>query len=307
MRVRRARYGRQHRKANSPLIMGHEASGVVEKTGVSVKKWKIGDRVTFDSTIYPLDDWYTLEGLYNLSDNREVLGVSPGTYRRNGAFAEYVAVPQHILYSIPDNVSFEHAALVEPIAVALHAVNLSHLKLGESCVVVGAGTIGTFIIQLLKLAGAVNLIAVDINNANLERAKKTGADYTFDPSGGRVQNMIAALTKNRGADLAFEAVGNGDSVNTCINSVRKGGRIVLVGNLSASIDFPLQTVVTRELKIFGSCAVRGEYDAVLDMLAKKKIGLDDQISAVAGLSEGAGWFKRLRNNSEGLKKVILIP
>ncbi len=290
-----------------PLIMGHEASGVIEETGSNVKKWKIGDRVTFDSTIYPLDDWYTLEGLYNLSDNREVLGVSPGTYRRNGAFAEYVAVPQHILYSIPDNVSYEHAALVEPIAVALHAVNLSHLKLGESCVVVGAGTIGTFIIQLLKLAGAADLIAVDINNTNLERAKKIGADYTFDPSGGSAQNKIAALTKNRGADLAFEAVGNGESVNTCINSVRKGGRIVLVGNLSASIDFPLQAVVTRELKLFGSCAIRGEYDAVLDMLAKKKIGVDDQISAVAGLSEGAGWFKRLGNNSEGLKKVILIP
>ena len=101
-----------------PLIMGHEASGIVLKTGSHVSEWKIGDRVTFDSTVYPLNDWYTLEGLYNLSDNREVLGVSPGNYMRNGAFAEYVAVPQHILYHIPENVSFEQAAMVEPVAVA---------------------------------------------------------------------------------------------------------------------------------------------------------------------------------------------
>ena len=84
-----------------PMIMGHEASGVIVKTGINVKGWKSGDRVTFDSTVYPLNDWFTLGGMYNLSDNREVLGVSPGTYKRDGAFAEYIAIPQHILYKIP--------------------------------------------------------------------------------------------------------------------------------------------------------------------------------------------------------------
>ncbi len=290
-----------------PLIMGHEASGVILKTGRDVNEWKQGDRVTFDSTVYPLNDWYTLEGLYNLSDNREVLGVSPGSYLRNGAFAEYVAIPKHILYHIPDNVSFEQAAMVEPAAVALHALNQSSPKLGENCVVVGAGTIGSFILQLLKLAGTTQLIAVDIIDRNLEYAKEIGADYIFNPSDDQIQNKIKAITKNRGADLAFEAVGNGDSVNTCINSVRKGGRIVLVGNLSAKVEFPLQIVVTRELKLFGSCAIRGEYAAVLEMISKNKINVDDQISAVAKLSEGADWFNKLKNNTEGLKKVILVP
>ena len=290
-----------------PLIMGHEASGVILKSGRDVSEWQQGDRVTFDSTVYPLNDWFTLEGLYNLSDNREVFGVSPGNYRRNGAFAEYVAVPQHILYHIPDNVSFEQAAMVEPAAVALHALNQSNPKPGESCVVVGAGTIGSFILQLLKISGVIPLIAVDISDQNLERAKITGADYVVNPSDDQIQNKIKALTKNRGADLAFEAVGNSDSINTCINSVRKGGRIVLVGNLSATVEFPLQNVVTHELKLFGSCAIRGEYTAVLDMISKNKINVDDQISAVARLSEGADWFKRLKNNKEGLKKIILVP
>jgi len=290
-----------------PLIMGHEAAGIIVKTGINVSEWEIGDRVTFDSTIYPLNDWYTLEGLYNLSDNREVFGVSPGTYRRNGAFAEFIAVPQHILYRIPDNVSFEQASMVEPIAVALHAVNLSNLNIGESCIVVGIGTIGTFILQLLKVAGVNKLIAVDINNMNLERAQKLGADYVFNPNDNQTEDKIIKLINDRGADLAFEAVGNSDSVNLCINSVRKGGKVILVGNLSPSIEFPLQKVVTRELKLFGSCAIRGEYTAVLDLLAKKKINVDDQISVVAKLSEGAEWFKKLKKNTEGLKKVILIP
>jgi 2-desacetyl-2-hydroxyethyl bacteriochlorophyllide A dehydrogenase len=290
-----------------PLIMGHEASGVIAKTGNNVKDWNIGARVTFDSTVYPLNDWYTLHGLYNLSDNREVLGVSPGSYCRNGAFAEYVAVPQHILYRIPDNVSFEHAAMVEPGAIALHAVNLSGLKPGESCAVVGVGTIGIFIVQLVQLAGASQVIAVDINRTNLKHAGEMGAAYMFHPSEDDVPDKIRAITKNRGADLAFEAVGKSATVNIAIDLLRKGGRVVLVGNLAPSIEFPLQKVVTREIYLYGSCAIRGEFETVLDLLAKGKINVEDYISAVAPLSEGAAWFDRLRNNTEGLKKVILVP
>jgi 2-desacetyl-2-hydroxyethyl bacteriochlorophyllide A dehydrogenase len=290
-----------------PLIMGHEASGVITKTGKDVKDWNIGDRVTFDSTVYPLNDWYTLHGLYNLSDNRQVLGVSPGSYSRNGAFAEYVAVPGHILYRIPDNVSFEQATMVEPVAIALHAVNLSGLKPGESCAVVGVGTIGIFIVQLAQLAGASQVIAVDINRVNLKHAGEMGAGYMFNSSEDDVQKKILAITKNRGADLAFEAVGKSATVNIAIDSLRKGGRAVLVGNLTPSIEFPLQKVVTREIKVIGSCAIRGEFETVLDLLAKGKINVQDHISAVAPLSEGADWFNRLRNNTEGLKKVILVP
>jgi len=290
-----------------PLIMGHEASGIITKTGKNVKNWYSGDRVTFDSTIYPLNDWYTLKGSYNLSDNREVIGVSPGTYRRNGAFAEFIAIPQHILYRIPDNVSFEQAAMVEPVAVAVHAINLSLLTLGESCVIAGTGTIGSFILQLLKLAGVYQLIALDNNRVNLERAKKLGADHIFDPSEIQIQEKVRSITNNRGADIAFEAVGISATVKLCIDLVRKGGRIVLVGNLSEIIEFPLQKVVTQELKITGSCAIRGEYATVLELIEKRKINVDQQISAIAPLSEGAGWFNRLRNNSEGLNKVILVP
>ncbi len=290
-----------------PIIMGHEASGIVEETGPQVTKWKKGDRVTFDSTVYPLDDWFTINGHYNLSDNREVLGVSPGTYRRHGAFAEYVAVPQHILYRIPDNVTFEQAAMVEAAAVALHAINISGLKTGNTCIVIGAGTIGIFLIKLLSISGAGTIIAIDNNSLKLENAERNGADHAFHPSDEILPEKLKKVTDSRGADLLFEAVGIGDAVNLAMELVRKGGTVVLVGNTSRIIDFPLQKVVTKEIKVQGSCAIRGEYDIILKLMENGKLKTDDQISAVAPLSEGALWFRKLYNKEENLNKVILVP
>ncbi len=290
-----------------PMVMGHEASGIIVKIGADVKGWKSGDRVTFDSTVYPLNDWYTLEGHYNLSDNREVLGVSPGTYNRAGAFAEFIAIPQHILYKIPDNVTFEQAAMVEAVAVALHSINISGIKTGDKCVVVGTGMIGTFILKLLRLSGASVIIAIDINSNRLDQAKRAGADYAFLSTDPGLDEKIVSLTKNRGADISFEAVGRSESVNIAIGILRKGGKAVLVGNVSPKVEFPLQKVVTRELSILGSCAIRGEYEVVLSLLQTGKISVDDQISAVAPLSEGAEWFNRLYRKEEDLNKVILVP
>ena len=289
-----------------PIIMGHEASGVIESVGENVSSWKPGDRVTFDSTIYPMNDWYTLHGHYNLSDNRKVLGVSPGDYRKHGAFAEYVSVPQHILYRIPDTVSFEHAAMVEPVAVALHAVSLSGLQPGDTAVVVGIGMIGIFIVKMLKLSG-IKVIAIDLDEDKLEQAKHSGADYVLNAQDENLEQKVKTICNGRGADFAFEAVGITATVNTAVSLVRKGGTVVLVGNLSPKIEFPLQKVVTRELKIQGSCAINGEYEKVLQLMKQGLISVDDQISAVAPLSEGPDWFKRQYNKEKGLNKVLLVP
>ena len=290
-----------------PMIMGHEASGIIVKTGTDVRGWKSGDRVTFDSTVYPLNDWFTLEGLYNLSDNREILGVSPGTYKRDGAFAEFIAIPQHILYKIPEKVTFQQAAMVEAVAVALHSINISGVKTGDRCVVVGTGMIGIFILKLLKISGPSMIIAIDNNPKRLEIAILAGADHIFLSTEGNLVEKVIALTNNRGADISFEAVGKSESVNIAIDIIRKGGKTVLVGNISPTINFPLQKVVTRELKVLGSCAIRGEYETVLNMLETEKICVDDQISAIIPLSEGAVWFKKLFRKEEDLNKIILVP
>jgi len=290
-----------------PLIMGHEASGVIAEIGSEIKDWQIGDRVTFDSTIYPLNDWYTLQGRYNLSDNRKVLGVSPVDYKKHGAFAEYVSMPAHILYKIPDNVSFEQAAMVEPVAVAAHAVNVSKIQPGKSAVVIGAGMVGMFVIKMLEIAGAGPIIAIDLDNEKLKLAKEFGATHTLNSTKKGVFEKILELTKTRGADFGFEVVGISETVNTCINILRKGGTAVLVGNLKPEVTIPLQKVVTTELSILGSCAINGEYELVLDLMASGKVSVDKMISAVAPLSEGANWFNRLYNKESGLNKVILVP
>ena len=290
-----------------PIIMGHEASGIIAETGKKVKDWKKGDRVTFDSTIYPPDDWYTLKGMYNLSDNRRVLGVSTGEYHRHGAFAEYVNVPQHILHRIPEEVSFIQAAMVEPVAVATHAVGLTPLSMNDTVVVVGAGMIGLFVIQVLRAKGCGKIIAVDINQGKLILAKKLGADLALDPGSEDTVREVQARSAGRGADAVFDVVGISDSVKTAIECARKGATVTLVGNLSPAVEIPLQSVVTRQLRLQGSCAICGEYPAVLDMIARRKINVDALISAVAPLSEGAKWFKRLYDKEPGLIKVILEP
>ena len=290
-----------------PLVMGHEAAGTIKALGLDVEGWKEGDRVTFDSTIYKLDDWYTRKGMYNLSDGRMVLGVSPGEYRRHGAFAEYVNVPQHILYRIPDDVTFTQASMVEPVAVAAHAVGLSSLEWNDTAVVVGAGMIGLFVIQVLRARGCGKIIAIDLEEQKLALAKELGADVGLNPKRDDIRKEVEALTDGRGADLAFEVVGISATVKTAIESVRRGATVTLVGNLASTAEIPLQEVVTRQIRLQGSCAICGEYPAVLEMIARKEVNVDAILSAEAPLSEGANWFQRLYKKEPGLIKVVLNP
>ncbi len=295
-------------RRNPPLIMGHEASGVIVEAGAAIKNYKVGDRVTFDSTVYDLDDWYTLKGKYNLSDSRMVLGVSPKEYKRHGAFAEYVVVPEHILYHLPDSVTFEQAAMVESVAVAAHAIDLTPINLRDTALVVGTGMIGLFLVQLLKLSNAGTIIAIDIDDQKLALAKKFGADYTFNSAtDANIHESILALTHNRGADVAFEAVGVSATIKMAIENVRKAATVTLVGNISPKVEIPLQAVVTREVRLQGSCAIAGEYGIVLEMIEKGLVDVDSLLSATAPLENGAEWFKRLYAKEPGLNKVILQP
>lgn len=295
-------------RRNPPLIMGHEASGMIVEAGSAVKNYKVGDRVTFDSTVYDLDDWYTLKGKYNLSDSRMVLGVSPKEYKRHGAFAEYVVVPEHILYHLPDSVTFEQAAMVESVAVAAHAIDLTPVNLRDTALVVGTGMIGLFLVQLLKLSNAGTIIAIDIDDQKLALAKKFGADHTFNSATDtNIHESILALTHNRGADVAFEAVGVSATIKMAIENVRKAATVTLVGNISPKVEIPLQAVVTREVRLQGSCAIAGEYGIVLELIEKGLVDVDSLLSATAPLEDGADWFRRLYAKEPGLNKVILQP
>jgi threonine dehydrogenase-like Zn-dependent dehydrogenase len=290
-----------------PIIMGHEAAGVITSIGSGVTGWAAGDRVTFDSTIYCGHCEFCRRGLTNLCDHRRVLGVSCEDYRQNGAFADFVAVPQHILYRLPDDLAFEHAALVEPFAIALHAIRRAPPTLNGTVAVVGAGMIGLALVQALSQAGCGRLIAVDIADDKLALAAKCGATNTINSVTEDAPAAILRLTQGLGADLAFEAVGVPATVDLALRCLRKGGTATLVGNVTPKIEFPLQIAVTRELTIHGSCASQGEYPACLDMLARGALRAAPLISATAPLADGADWFDRLYRKEAGLLKVVLKP
>ena len=295
------------RRRVPPLIMGHEASGVIAGVGKNVTAWHVGERVTFDSTVYCGTCHFCRRGLINLCDDRRVLGVSCADYRQHGAFAEYVALPQRILYRLPDALSFEQAAMVEALSVALHAVARTPVSLNDTAVVVGAGMIGLLVIQALRVAGCGHVVAVDLAQARLDLACQLGADEGLTPDSGDVVARVLERTAGRGADVAFEVVGITPTLALATQCLRKGGSLTLVGNLSPATEFLLQSVVTRELTLYGSCASRGEYPACLDLIARRAINVDALISAVAPLAEGASWFKRLYDREPGLMKVILTP
>lgn len=290
-----------------PIVMGHEAAGEIAKVGNDVTGWKIGDRVTFDSTIYCGDCWYCRRGQVNLCENRRVLGVSCVEYRRHGAFAEFVAVPQRILYRLPDNLSFEEAAMVEAVSVAAHTVKRTPLTEDASTVVVGAGMIGLLVVQTLRVAGCKRIIAIDLDDGRLALAAKFGATQTFQAGNPDLPEKIRALTDGRGADAVFEVVGLPQTVRMAIDCARKGGSVTLVGNLKPQVDLPLQSVVTRELSLIGTCASAGEYPACLDLIANGRISVTQFISATAALEEGPEWFERLYAGEKGLMKVLLKP
>jgi L-iditol 2-dehydrogenase len=290
-----------------PIIMGHEASGVIAEVGGKVTGWSQGDRVTFDSTIYCGVCWYCQRGLINLCDDRRVLGVSCADYRQHGAFAEYVAVPQRVLYRLPEAVSFERAAMIEAVSIAVHAVERSPISLGDTAVVVGAGMIGLLVVQALRIAGCGHIIAVDLDEARLNLARRLGADLGLKADACNVLDEVKHCTRGRGADLAIEVVGTSPSFSSAVACVRKGGAVTLVGNLKPAVELPLQTVVTRQLSLYGSCASSGEYPACLDLMARGAINAEALISATPPLAEGAIWFKRLYDREPGLMKVVLLP
>jgi len=289
-----------------PIVMGHEAAGRIVALGPGVTEFAEGDRVTFDSTIYCGTCGYCRRGEVNLCDNRQVLGVSCVDYRRAGAFAEFVAVPSRIVYRLPDNLPFEEAAMLEAVSVAVHAVSLAQASGKIPALVVGAGMIGLLIVQVLRAAECSPIFVADIDDSRLRLAQEVGA-HTALSAKLDVAAQVEKLTGGAGVDVAIEAVGQTDSVKAAIESVRKGGTVVLVGNIAPEVTLPLQKVVTRQIRIQGSCASSGEYPRAIELLARGVIQVKKLITAVAPLAEGPQWFERLYARERNLMKVVLTP
>ena len=290
-----------------PVIMGHECAGTIEDIGSAVKGFSKGDRVAVQSLLHCGSCLSCLEGKYNLCENRLVLGVSCKELFKNGAFAEYITARAVAVHKIPDGLGFVEASMMEPLSISCHAVSLVHTDPKKPVLVLGTGTIGLFTVQVLKAGGCERIIAADRNGYKLELAKKGGAAETIDLSKKSLGEEISRLTENKGADIVFDAIGNSFSLNESINSVKRGGAVVLIGNAVPVADFPLQKVVANEISLFGSNNSSDEFPECIRLMAEGRVDVSAVLSAVAPLSEGASWFDRLYKKEKGLIKVVLEP
>ena len=289
-----------------PIIMGHEAAGDVVQLGSAVQGFAVGDRVGFDSTVYCLHCSNCLRGHYNLCLNRQVVGVSEGTYRRHGAMAEYLTVPYWIAVHLPDSLSFAQASLIETVSIGVHAANRTPLVLNDTAVVVGAGAIGLVTLQAIKLKGAGKVVVTDLSIGRLELARKLGADALVPAD---TPDLVGALRHEvgaAGADAVFEAVGIQATITTALAIARVGGSVTLIGNVAPRVEFGLQTIVTGELNLYGVCASNGEYGDCVQLVASGRINVDPLISAYASLEDGQAVFDKLYQNAEDNIRTVFL-
>ncbi len=275
-------------------------------SATAVTRFAPGDRVTFDSTVFCGDCPFCLRGEINLCDRRQVLGVSCGEYRRAGAFAEFVTVPERIAHRLPPSLSFAEAAMLEPTAVALHAVAVSQVRGGETALVIGAGMIGLLTLQAARAAGCSRVFIADVDATRLDLARQLGATDVLHLSGSDLAREILAQT-GAGVDVVYEAVGRQETIDTAIAAVRKGGTVTLIGNIAPQVTIPLQAVVSRQLRLQGTAASSGEYPQAIDLIARGKIQVKPLITAVAPLEDGPRWFDRLHAHEPNLMKIVLTP
>jgi len=290
-----------------PLIMGHEAAGIIEETGDQVKQLKRGDRVCFDSTVYCNRCEPCQNGHPNRCEQRKVLGVSTPAFKRHGAFAELVAIPWWIVSKLPENVSFVQAALLEPTSIGLHAATRSPISSGQTVVVIGAGTIGLCILQAVRLKGATRIIVSDINEFRLGLAKELGVEKTVNPSRESLERAVLNQTENNGAEVTIEAVGLAETFQQALETTKTGGHVTVVGLSQKGVDLDVQTLVSRELTLRGSYASAGEFREAIDLIASKKINVEPLISRVMPLSRGQQAFDLLYKGEEDLVKIVLEP
>lgn len=290
-----------------PLIMGHEAAGVVEAAGARARHFAPGERVTFDSTVYCNQCPACREGRVNLCQSRKILGVATPAFRCQGAMAEYVLVPHWIMHRLPDAVSFEEAALIEPAAVGLHAARITEIDVNDVVVVIGAGQIGLFAMQGARILGAAKLVVLDVREERLAFAKQLGADVVINSAQGDPAEALKKAVGRAEADIVLEAVGMEATVQMAMNLVKLGGQVTLIGNVSPTIQVNLQQIVSKEVVIRGSAAIAGEYPACLNYIAQGRLQAKPMISKIVPLSQGQAAFDALHHQEPGLMKIVLRP
>jgi L-iditol 2-dehydrogenase len=284
------------------VVMGHEAAGEVVEVGPAVASVRTGDRVILRSILPCGRCEACRRGQPNICTDRKGMGM-----HFDGAYAERIAVPESLLLPMPDTLSYQEGALVEPLAVAMHAVNITPFALMDFVVVVGAGAIGLLTLLAARLRGAGSIVVTDRSAHRLAVARSLGADLTVDVSTHHAVELIRAATGGQGADAVFEAVGVAETAAQSLLSVRSGGHVTWIGNSAPLVELPMQELVTREVTLRGSYGFREEFEQAADALAAGTIDVQHLIERLAPLEEGSDLFRELGSGELDAVKVVLTP
>ena len=284
------------------IVMGHEAAGDIVEVGPSVISVRVGDRVVLKSILACGVCARCRTGRPNLCVERQGMGM-----HFDGAYAELIAVPNALLVPLPATLTYELGALVEPLAVAMHAVNITQFASMDRVVIVGAGPIGLLTLLATRLRGAGSVVVTDRNRHRLDVARRLGADLTVDVESMDPVAAVMAATDGRGADVVFEAVGIDATVATSLAVARAGGQVTLIGNSAPIVELPMQDVVTRELTLRGSYGFVDEFAGALDALAGRRLDVRPLIELVAPLEDGPDLFDQLADGQVDAVKVMLAP
>jgi len=287
----------------APLILGHEFSGTIVEVGSEVKGYKVGDRVAPDACQVCHECNPCKIGKTNVCEKLAFTGLMA-----DGAFAEYVNVPDYTLYKIPDNMSFEEAALIEPLAVAVHAVRQGPLVEGDSVVIFGAGTIGLCTLLAVRAAGAAKIYVIELAKARKELAKKLGAHEVLDPSEIDINTKIRELTNGIGPDVVFECIGNDKVTPTAIEVARSGGKVILMGVYEKETSLQMNSVVFTDKIIIGSLAYAGDFKTAIDLVSDGRIDVSPLITGKIHINDIIEkGFEELINRKNENVKIIVKP
>jgi (R,R)-butanediol dehydrogenase/meso-butanediol dehydrogenase/diacetyl reductase len=285
----------------APLVLGHEFAGKVVAVGKGVTNFKVGERVTGVGYWFCGECYFCKRGMYNICQNAGFTGLTV-----DGCMAEYVIVPAYAVYKLPDSVSDELGALVEPLAVALHAVRQGNVRLGDRVAIVGSGTIGLCVLLAARAAGAAEVYVVDKIRSRGEIALSMGATAFINPDDGDPVKQVASLTEGIGVDVSFECVGHPDTPQLAVDLARKGGTTVIVGVFEKPSSFHFQSVMFYQRTIVGSPIYVHEAKTAIALLADKRIDPRRLITAKVPLKDAVEMgFEKLIKDKEHEVKILL--
>jgi 2-desacetyl-2-hydroxyethyl bacteriochlorophyllide A dehydrogenase len=283
-----------------PLIMGHEFSGEIAKLGRTVKGLREGDRVVLEPVLSCGKCALCQRGRSNICENMRLVGL-----HLSGAFSEYVPIPASKCHALPEAVSFEEASLVEPLAVAVHAVNLAFPEKGEDFGIIGSGAVGLMTLQVVNNSGAEKIFAIDTLEYRLDLARKLGATTTINVVN---EDPVKEVLAEGGVNTVFEAVGHQKTVQQALSMVRKGGKVVIIGMLEAIMELDMLDVTVKEIEIKGSYGyTSNDFKQALTLIAKGNVEVKPLITHVFPLHDIKKGFDMLSQGAENVIKVVLKP